>query len=174
MLFTRRFEWGWLMTVVLVAMLTMALASCAPPAPEQAVTQKPPTESGFAEVNGTRLYYEIAGSGEPLVLLHGLGADTRVWDYNFEELTRHYRAIRYDMRGYGQSAAPAQPYTHEDDLKALLDYLGISRAHIMGQSYGGMQGLTRIQVVDELPGHLLTALGQQLGLVERGVPVAAL
>ena len=133
MLSRRRFGLAWLMAVVLVA---MALAGCALLTPRQAASER-----GFAEVNGTRLYYEVAGSGEAVVLLHGLGGDTRGWDYNFGEFARHYRTIRYDMRGYGQSGAPEQPYTHEDDLKALLDYLGISRAHIVGQSFGGEQGL---------------------------------
>jgi len=129
---SKTFGLAWLMAVVLVA---MALVGCAVLRPQ------PVVERGFAEVNGTRLYYEVAGSGEALVLLHGLGGDTRGWDHNFDEFTRHYRTVRYDMRGYGQSAAPEQPYTHEDDLKALLDYLGISRAHILGQSFGGEQAL---------------------------------
>jgi len=132
MLSQRRLGLAWLLSIVLVA---MALAGCALLKPQ------PVVERGFAEVNGTRLYYEVAGSGEALVLLHGLGGDTRAWDHNFGEFARHYRTIRYDMRGYGQSGAPEQPYTHEDDLKALLDHLGISRAHILGQSFGGEQAL---------------------------------
>jgi pimeloyl-ACP methyl ester carboxylesterase len=148
MLFTRRCEWGSLTAVALVAMTAMALASCAPLTPQQAAM--PQSKSGFAEVNGTRLYYEIAGAGEPLVLLHGLGGDTRNWDANFDELARHYRTIRYDMRGYGQSSAPEQPYRHEDDLKALLDYLGISRTHVLGQSFGGGQALNFVLAHPEM------------------------
>ena len=95
---------------------------------------------GFAAVNGTRLYYEIAGSGPPLVLIHGHGLDSRMWDDQFAPFAAHYRVVRYDMRGFGQSAVVGEiPYTHEEDLAALLDldYLAIARAAILGLSSGG-------------------------------------
>jgi pimeloyl-ACP methyl ester carboxylesterase len=91
----------------------------------------------FAEANGTQFYYEMAGVGPPLVLIHGLGADTRVWDDQFRMFARHYRVVRYDIRGHGRSAPITAPYSHADDLKALLDCLGIPNAHIAGQSMGG-------------------------------------
>jgi 3-oxoadipate enol-lactonase len=95
-------------------------------------------QSGYAEVNGTRLYYEVAGAGFPVVLIHGFCADTRIWDHQFEPLTRRYRVTRYDARGFGKSAVPTgEGYTHPDDLKALLDTLGIVQTHIIGQSMGG-------------------------------------
>ena len=94
--------------------------------------------SGFADVNGTRLYYEVAGVGHPLVFLHGSGLDTRMWDDQFELFAERYRVIRYDYRGHGRSMTPPQStYTDHDDLKAMLDYLGVSRAHIVGLSGGG-------------------------------------
>lgn len=94
--------------------------------------------TGYAEVNGTRLYYESAGEGFPLVLIHGFGADSRIWDSQVPPFAEHFRVIRYDARGFGKSALPTdQPYTPPDDLKALLDYLNIFHAHIMGQSMGG-------------------------------------
>src|SRR5689334_19941744 len=93
--------------------------------------------SGTAEVNHTRLYYEVAGSGPPLVLIHGFDLDTRMWDDQFEVFAQHYRVVRYDVRGFGKSARPTEPYAHEEDLKALLDYLGIAQAHIVGMSMGG-------------------------------------
>jgi len=93
---------------------------------------------GFADVNGTRLYYEMAGSGPALVLIHGHTLDTRMWDDQFEPFARDYRVIRYDQRGYGKSAPPtAESYSPADDLMALLRYLGLSSAHILGQSRGG-------------------------------------
>jgi pimeloyl-ACP methyl ester carboxylesterase len=96
-------------------------------------------EAGFAEVNGTRLYYEVAGSGDPLVLIHGMTLDTRMWDDQFEPLAHQYRVVRYDARGFGKSALPAagRPYAHTDDLKALLNHLDIARAFILGLSMGG-------------------------------------
>ncbi len=97
-----------------------------------------PPESGYAEVNGTRLYYEMAGAGEPIVMVHGFGWDTRDWDYQFAELAQDYRVVRYDLRGFGKSDMPTdQPYAHADDLKALLEYLGIESAHVFGHSFGG-------------------------------------
>jgi len=95
-------------------------------------------ESGYADVNGTRLYYEMAGEGEPVVMIHGFGWDTRDWDYQFAELAKDYQVVRYDLRGFGKSAMPTEePYAHADDLKALLDYLGIESAHVFGHSFGG-------------------------------------
>ena len=95
-------------------------------------------QSGFAQVNGTRLYYEMAGLGEPLVFIHGLGADSRTWEDQFGAFAEHYQVVRYDMRGYGKSAVPTKaPYAHTDDLKALLDSLGIVQACVVGQSMGG-------------------------------------
>ncbi len=90
-------------------------------------------QQGIAEVNGTGLYYEIAGSGYPLVLIHGFGLDTRMWDDQFEAFARHYRVVRYDMRGYGKSVPPTdESYSQTDDLKALLEHLRIDRAHVFG------------------------------------------
>lgn len=96
------------------------------------------TKSGIAEGNGTRLYYEVAGAGDRLVLVHGGGGDRRHWDGQFLALAERHQVVRYDLRGYGKSAAPVegQPYRHEDDLNALLGALGISKAHIAGFSLG--------------------------------------
>lgn len=97
-----------------------------------------PKQTGFAEVNDTRLYYEVAGAGQPLVLIHGMSLDTRMWDDQFEPLAHRYRVVRYDARGFGQSALPTgETYAHTDDLKALLAYLGIAHACILGLSMGG-------------------------------------
>ncbi|MBI3733195.1 MAG: alpha/beta fold hydrolase [Chloroflexi bacterium] len=96
------------------------------------------TQHGFANVNNTRLYYEVAGDGQPLVLIHGFTLDRRMWDHQFEAFAHHYQVVRYDGRGFGRSALPtAEPYDYADDLKALLDYLGIAHAHIIGLSLGG-------------------------------------
>jgi pimeloyl-ACP methyl ester carboxylesterase len=95
--------------------------------------------SGYAEVNGTRLYYETAGAGHPLVLIHGYTLDSRMWDDQFETLSKKYRVLRYDLRGFGKSAYPSpdKSYCHTEDLRALLDYLKISKAYVMGLSMGG-------------------------------------
>src|SRR5262245_50478023 len=97
------------------------------------------SQQGLAEVNGTRLSYEAAGEGHPLVLVHGFAADTRAWDDQLAVFARHYRVVRYDARGFGRSALPVEgtPYRHEDDLLALLAYLGVGPAHVLGHSMGG-------------------------------------
>ncbi len=89
-------------------------------------------------VNGTRFYYEIAGTGQAVVLLHGFTLDTRMWDDQFLPLAQHFKVLRYDLRGFGRSNLPTdEPYSHVDDLNALLDRLEIPQAHLVGLSKGG-------------------------------------
>jgi len=93
---------------------------------------------GFANVNGTRLHYEISGSGAPVVLIHGLCLDLRMWDEQVPALTERCRVIRYDVRGFGKSDQPGHAaFRHADDLRALLDELGIGAVHVVGLSMGG-------------------------------------
>jgi pimeloyl-ACP methyl ester carboxylesterase len=94
---------------------------------------------GFAEVNDTRLYYEIVGRGHPLVLVHGFSVDNRVWDDQFEVFAKRFKVMRYDVRGFGKSALPIvrKEYSHSKDLKALLKQFRISHAYIAGLSMGG-------------------------------------
>lgn len=96
-------------------------------------------ESGYADVNGTRLYYEEAGKGHPLVLIHGFGGNLRMWDDQFDQFAMDYKVLRYDSRGFGRSAMPVEgeSYRHEEDLKALLEHLDISNTSLVGQSMGG-------------------------------------
>ncbi len=101
-------------------------------------TEEIQIEAGYAEVNNTRLYYEIAGSGDAILLIHGNGGDRRHWDEQFEVFAKNYKVVRFDVRGFGKSATPVegQPYRCNDDIKALLEFLGISKAHIAGYSLG--------------------------------------
>jgi 3-oxoadipate enol-lactonase len=97
--------------------------------------------SGFAEVNGAHLYYEVRGGGPPLVLLHAGIADSRMWDDQVEAFAERYRVIRYDLRGFGKSDLPAGAFSMRDDLFHLLQALGVergvARAHLVGVSMGG-------------------------------------
>jgi 3-oxoadipate enol-lactonase len=100
-----------------------------------------------AKVNGTELYYEVSGKeGAPwLVLSHSLACTVRMWDPQVAAFKDRYRILNYDMRGHGQSAAPAGPYTLDmlaDDVVALMKELRIERATFMGLSIGGMIGQT--------------------------------
>lgn len=91
----------------------------------------------FADVNGTRLSYEVAGDGTPVVLIHGFSLDHRMWDDQFAVFAARHRVLRYDLRGFGASAVPDGPYRHVDDLRALMRSVGIERAAIIGLSLGG-------------------------------------
>ncbi|MGI8588498.1 MAG: alpha/beta fold hydrolase [Chloroflexia bacterium] len=95
------------------------------------------TQSGFADVNGAKLYYEVAGAGHPLVLLHAGVADNTLWDDQFDLFAQSYRVVRYDQRGFGQSEMPPGPFAFYKDLAGLLDFLGIEKAHVCGVSMGG-------------------------------------
>ena len=94
-------------------------------------------ETGYAEINGARLYYEVAGAGQPLALLHAGIADSRMWDDQFAVFAERYKVIRYDYRGFGKSSVPPGPYVFRDDLLGLLRHLGIARASLIGVSMGG-------------------------------------
>jgi pimeloyl-ACP methyl ester carboxylesterase len=94
----------------------------------------------FATVNGVRLFYELHGSGDPIVLIPGLGLDHLYFQYAIPELQRHFRVLAYDPRGTGESDRPPGEYSMElwaDDLQRLLATLGIARAHVVGSSLGG-------------------------------------
>ncbi len=101
-------------------------------------------QSGFAQVNGVRLYYERSGRGPDLVLIEGLGVATWLWEKQMPEFSRHFTVLAFDNRGVGRSDKPAGPYSIRmmaDDLKALLDTLGIRKTHVLGVSMGGFIAL---------------------------------
>ena len=95
--------------------------------------------TGFAKVNGAQLYYETAGTGHPVVLLNGRTLDTRMWDDQFEVFAEQYYVIRFDWRGFGRSPGKLDDIVHHhEDLHALLMYLEIEQAHLIGLSMGGV------------------------------------
>ena len=96
------------------------------------------TNAGFVEVSGAPLYYEDAGTGSALVLIHEGIADSRMYDDQFDALARHYRVVRYDLHGFGRSGTPDRAYTHHEALHALLHHLSIDRAALLGMSLGGI------------------------------------
>jgi alpha-beta hydrolase superfamily lysophospholipase len=91
-------------TVCRVLFLTFFLASQALLTQAQSTTA-PAARNGFADINGGKLYYELAGQGHPLVLIHGGQMDSRIWDEQFALFAKSYRVIRYDFRGFGRSPA---------------------------------------------------------------------
>jgi len=102
------------------------------------MTRSVQPEVGAASVNGTQLYYETLGEGHPLVLIHGGYMDRRMWDDQFHAFAKHYRVIRYDVRGFGKSELPPVPYADRQDLFDLLNYLGVEKTYLLGLSLGGI------------------------------------
>lgn len=95
----------------------------------------------YVNSKGARLYYEEAGSGRPVVFVHEFAADLREWEQQLRWFAREYRCMAFNARGYPPSDVPesAEHYGYEhsaDDILAVLDGLGIDRAHIVGLSMG--------------------------------------
>lgn len=99
------------------------------------------SQSGFAEINGARLYYDVSGSGHPLLLLHAGVADSRMWDDQVSAFRAHYQVIRFDLRGFGQSNMPAGRFCNHEDVRELLSFLNVEKAHLLGISFGGLIAL---------------------------------
>lgn len=92
------------------------------------------------QFNGTRLYYESQGEGEPVVLVPGFGAGLWIWFKQVPDFARRFRTVVFDPRGVARSAHRDEPMTIEmlaDDVAALLDALGVGSAHVLGASFGG-------------------------------------
>jgi len=95
----------------------------------------------YAIINGARIYYEVEGTGHALVLIHGWPMSARMWDEQARVLKNYYQVIRYDRRGFGRS--PGTPGAEQSaehdaqDLEALLSYLKVSHAYVLGHSQGG-------------------------------------
>lgn len=111
-------------------------------------------DSGFVSVPGGRLYYEVMGDGPAIVLLHGGMLDRRMWDQQLPALTRHFRVIRYDARGFGRSSRADTAYHGATDLYLLLNQLGVRHTSLVGLSLGGRTAidfaLSHPEMVDKL------------------------
>jgi pimeloyl-ACP methyl ester carboxylesterase len=96
--------------------------------------------------DGVRLYYEESGSGAPLVFVHEYAGDWRSWEPQMRFFSRYYRCLAFNARGYPPSDVPEDPEKYSqararDDIRSLLDYLKIDRAHVCGLSMGGFAAL---------------------------------
>jgi 3-oxoadipate enol-lactonase len=102
-------------------------------------------------VPGAQLYYDLVGSGVPVVLVHGLALDSRMWDDQIPALSDIATVIRYDVRGFGQSTRNAgnTVYTHADDLWAVLDHFELQAAVLVGLSMGGRIALEAALIAPE-------------------------
>lgn len=148
--------------------------------------------------NGIELYYEVQGSGPPLVLISGVGYGAWFWHKILPGLTEHYQVVVFDNRGAGKSAKPPGPYTvpmMAADTTGMLDALGIKAAYLLGHSLGGFiaqelvvsypdlvsklilastnhGGLKVIPITQEAMDVLTNREGDALELVRRGIAIA--
>lgn len=87
---------------------------------------------------GSDVFYEIDGDGPPVVLLHGMGLDSRMWDDQVRDLADAATLIRLDLRGFGRSSRASDvPYSHAEDVWNLVNHLGHDAVHLVGLSMGG-------------------------------------
>ena len=93
-------------------------------------------QSRSVNVGDAVINYEITGQGETLVLIHGWAQDLTIWDDQVRDFSPNYRVLRYDRRGYGRSTGHADRTADPDDLRILLDSLGIRSANVLGLSAG--------------------------------------
>lgn len=112
------------------ATLLLLAALCAPGA------STADADTGRVNVNGGNLFYEDRGDGPVIVLLHAGGRDHTMWDAQARTFTRGFRVIRYDLRGHGRSTARMGPFDTVDDLRRVLDHLGVEHARLVGVSMG--------------------------------------
>jgi pimeloyl-ACP methyl ester carboxylesterase len=113
-------------------------------------------ESEFVEVPGGRLYYQVEGSGDPVLLIHGNLGNLGMWDDQVGPFAERYRVIRYDRRGFGRSRTERVSFSERADAVAMLQHAlpGATSCHLIGQSWGGIVALDlaieRPQMVDSL------------------------
>jgi pimeloyl-ACP methyl ester carboxylesterase len=102
------------------------------------------TRSGYAPVNGLKMYYEVHGEGPPLILIHGTLGSTGTFADIIPELSKDRKVIAVDLQGHGRTADIDRPMSFQafaDDTAALMRYLGIQKADLMGYSMGGIVAL---------------------------------
>ncbi len=130
-----------------LGVVIVLLAACRPaPALTEATSPaaKARPATGLAPVNDIQMYYETHGDGPPLILLHGGLSNTGAWANQIPALARQYKVIAVDSRGQGRSTFSAQQISYAlmtSDVVALMDYLGLKKAHILGWSDGAIIGL---------------------------------
>src|SRR5215218_7951709 len=128
-------------------------------------------------LNGLDVFYETRGSGDPVLLVHGLGSSTEDWEPQVDALAREFTVVAYDVRGHGRTGKPGGRYTvsqFADDAAALIAALGLGPVHVIGLSMGGMiafqlaadhPALVRsLVIVNSGPEMVLRTLREKLGI----------
>ena len=128
--------------VILASLIVMFCVAACQPSDTPVESNEP--VSGMAPINDVELYYEIHGNGTPLILLHGGLGHSGHWENQLPVLTEHYKVIAVDSRGHGRSTMTEQQISYAlmtADIVALMDFLKIGKAHVLGWSDGGIIGL---------------------------------
>ena len=136
------------LTLMSVIAMTVTTASCgndnkqllSTTDPTAQTTVAPQVETGYAEVNGLRMYYEVHGQGEPVILLHGAYMSAESMKPAWDVLAKSRKVIVPETQGHAHTADIDRPITYEamaDDVAAMMDSLGIAQADIVGYSMGG-------------------------------------
>jgi pimeloyl-ACP methyl ester carboxylesterase len=134
---------------ILIVMVLLAFSAQANAAPQWLTLPPTPSlpkaeQSGFAPVNGIKIWYASFGRGEPVILLHGGLANSDYWGDQVRALQTHYHVIVMDSRGHGRSTRDEKPYGYDlmaSDVLGLMDHLKIDKAAIVGWSDGAIIGL---------------------------------
>ena len=128
-----------------------------------------PTESGYADVNGIEMFYQVFGSGEPVLLIHGGLGHGDLWSSQVADLAKDHKVIVPDSRGHGRSTRNAEPFGYHlmaSDYLALLDHLKIDRIALVGWSDGGIIG---IDIAMKHPERLTRLFAQAANVTTDGV-----
>ena len=132
---------------------------------------QPSTTTGYADIQGGKLYYEVAGAGPALLLIHAGVADHRMWDDQWPAFAQHYRVIRYDTRGFGKTTSANVDYSNRQDIADLLRHLGVERTAILGVSRGGYIATDFTLEHPQMVTHLIVVAGGLSGLTYNDISV---
>lgn len=134
------------------------------------------------QIGNFDLYYEIAGEGQPVLFIHGLGSSCRDWEDQVSHFSKNYQVVSFDVRGHGKSGKPPGPYSirlFADDTVALIKSLDLSPVHVVGISMGGMisfqlaidhpQLLKSMTIVNSGPEMIARSFKEKLAILQRSL-----
>lgn len=126
--------------------------------------------AGHADLGNGKVYYEMAGEGDTLVLCHAGFVDSGMWDAQWDAFTQQYRVIRFDMLGFGKSDKVTAPVSRRDELYRLLNHLSVERAYVLGCSMGGENVIDLTLEHPETVSSLITVNATPMGFEMQGEP----
>ena len=112
-------------------------------------------KADFAPIRNAKIYFEMSGTGKPLLLLHSGIADHRMWAGQRSEFSRHFQVIMPDFRGYGKSSTPNEPFRHCEDIHGLVQHLRFTSVNIAGCSLGGKVAIEMAIAYPEMVSRLI-------------------